>query len=452
LRITRRQFLQYCTASAAALGLSQTDLLKLEEVLATPNTGCSSPTPSVIWLSGQACTACQISMLNRVAMVTGGYYDGDMIDALYSTASPLPPPYPQAPVGTGTPADPVGLELDVVKDVADLVVGDAVSAVVPQLQPSPGSPRAGWAPFPNGYITLEWISTTMAGAGELTVRHLQSIVEGGPFILLLDGSIPTASPSDPTLQTRNEKACFVLDNVDYPEWPAGTGAKVISALNAGPVTLANCLRWICDTNGANCLAAIATGTCSSYGGIPAAQGSPTGATSMEAFFAQEGITTPVVNVPGCPPHPDWMVYPVAYYLIHSALPELDQWGRPKAVFSGSSDGEPFCYDCPNKPTQGTPDAAQELGDSGCLGGLGCKGPYTFGDCPVRQKNTADDGTLMNWCVGAQGSGAPSGHVGSGIGESRHPCQGCIQPDFPDWSGLTTFDQKTNRKIKGFYNP
>gem|GEM_PF-6425672 len=43
LNITRRQFLQYCTASAAALGLSQTDLLKLGKALATPQAGCTSP-------------------------------------------------------------------------------------------------------------------------------------------------------------------------------------------------------------------------------------------------------------------------------------------------------------------------------------------------------------------------------------------------------------------------
>ena len=34
MKISREQFLQYCTASAAALGLSQMDLLKLEKALA----------------------------------------------------------------------------------------------------------------------------------------------------------------------------------------------------------------------------------------------------------------------------------------------------------------------------------------------------------------------------------------------------------------------------------
>jgi Ni,Fe-hydrogenase I small subunit len=39
-----------------------------------------------------------------------------------------------------------------------------------------------------------------------------------------------------------------------------------------------------------------------------------------------------------------------------------------------------------------------------------------------------------------------------VGEARHPCQGCIEPFFPDWEPLTVFDEKTSKKIKGFYNP
>jgi Ni,Fe-hydrogenase I small subunit len=134
---------------------------------------------------------------------------------------------------------------------------------------------------------------------------------------------------------------------------------------------------------------------------------------------------------------------------------MDRFGRPKAVFSGSTgnDTTPFCYDCANKDTQGTPQQAQELGDSGCVGGLGCKGPYTVGDCPSRGKNTADDGTVMNWCVGAQGTNSTgSGTLNPGIGSARHPCQGCIMPDFPDWQGLTgNGGAKTSKRIKGFYN-
>jgi hydrogenase small subunit len=191
-------------------------------------------------------------------------------------------------------------------------------------------------------------------------------------------------------------------------------------------------------------------------------GNKTGATSVANFLASKSIATPVINVPGCPPHPDWTVYPIAYLLAISTtspfqinLPPMDGYGRPRAVFSGSDGTEttPFCTDCPNKDTQGTPQAAQELGEAGCLGALGCKGPYTVGDCPIRGKNTSDDGYSMNWCVGASGQNSAGGPLVSHIGEARHPCQGCIMPGFPDWSELCSDEGavKTSAKVKGFYN-
>jgi hydrogenase small subunit len=50
--------MKWVGASAAALGLSSLDLLKLEEALA------SSTSPPVIWLQGSSCTGCSISLLN----------------------------------------------------------------------------------------------------------------------------------------------------------------------------------------------------------------------------------------------------------------------------------------------------------------------------------------------------------------------------------------------------
>ena len=56
MRMTRRDFVKWATASAAALGAAR--LTKLEEALA------SSTSPPVIWLQGSACTGCTISLLN----------------------------------------------------------------------------------------------------------------------------------------------------------------------------------------------------------------------------------------------------------------------------------------------------------------------------------------------------------------------------------------------------
>lgn len=59
---------------------------------------------------------------------------------------------------------------------------------------------------------------------------------------------------------------------------------------------------------------VAAGTCSSYGGVPAARGQQTQAVSVSQFLKMRGIPTPVINVPGCPPHPDWMVGTLALLL------------------------------------------------------------------------------------------------------------------------------------------
>lgn len=61
MHISRRDFLRYCGISAAALGLSGTDLMKLSEVLATTSG------PQVLWLVGSSCTGCSVSFLNYVS-------------------------------------------------------------------------------------------------------------------------------------------------------------------------------------------------------------------------------------------------------------------------------------------------------------------------------------------------------------------------------------------------
>jgi hydrogenase small subunit len=61
MNISRREFLKLCGASAAAIGLSATELGLLEKALANPNG------PTVIWLQGSGCTGCTESFLNRIS-------------------------------------------------------------------------------------------------------------------------------------------------------------------------------------------------------------------------------------------------------------------------------------------------------------------------------------------------------------------------------------------------
>ena len=154
------------------------------------------------------------------------------------------------------------------------------------------------------------------------------------------------------------------------------------------------------------LAVIALGTCSSFGGIPAASPNPTQCLSVEQVLEAAKIATPVVNIPGCPPHPDWFIGTVASILI-LGLPkpgDLDEHRRPKTFF-----GTLIHENCPRRAYYDEGKFAKKLSDPGCLYELGCKGPVTYADCPTRLWNNG-----VNWCVG---SGAP--------------CMGCVEPGFPD---------------------
>jgi len=61
MRVTRRDFLKYCTASATALGLSLGELERLEAALAGPGV------PTLLWLHGSGCQGDSVSFLNLYA-------------------------------------------------------------------------------------------------------------------------------------------------------------------------------------------------------------------------------------------------------------------------------------------------------------------------------------------------------------------------------------------------
>jgi hydrogenase small subunit len=58
MRVTRREFMRAAAGMAGVLGLNASGLLKLQEALAA-----TAGLP-VIWLQGQGCTGCSVSLLN----------------------------------------------------------------------------------------------------------------------------------------------------------------------------------------------------------------------------------------------------------------------------------------------------------------------------------------------------------------------------------------------------
>ncbi len=230
---------------------------------------------------------------------------------------------------------------------------------------------------PGKHVSLKFHATVMAGQGEPVIEVLRDISKEKPneFILLIDGSIPAAEDG---LYCR-------LGELDGKELTM----KDMSADLARKAT-----------------SVIAIGTCASFGGIPSGYPNPTGVKSVAAFLSDEGIEKPVINISGCPPHPDWMIGTIADVLING-LPtadKLDDALRPKTFF-----GELIHDNCPRRGFFDSGQFAKKTSDPGCLYEIGCKGPVTHADCPTRKWNNG-----VNWCIG---SGAQ--------------CIGCVEPDFHD---------------------
>lgn len=161
-------------------------------------------------------------------------------------------------------------------------------------------------------------------------------------------------------------------------------------------------------------AVIALGSCAVNGGWMAAPPNAPEAVGVQSYLERKGISVPVINIPGCPANPDWLmtVFVSLVLLGGLAATPLDGASKPEALFcdtvhdncsrrSSFTRGEfAFGFD--------TPETAAGF----CLYGLGCKGPQTKALCPITLWNSR-----KSWCVYA---GAP--------------CIGCCDstPGQPSW--------------------
>jgi hydrogenase small subunit len=230
---------------------------------------------------------------------------------------------------------------------------------------------------PGVHINLRFHPVVMAAAGELAVQVMEDTAKQKKdgYVLVVDGAVSMARD-------------------------AVYGA--VGERNGKPVTM---LQRVIELS-RDALAVIALGTCAAFGGIPAARPNPTDCQPVSQALAAHNIKKPLINIPGCPPHPDWFVGTVAGVIL-KGLPtadDLDDLLRPKAYY-----GKLIHENCPRRAYFDEGKFAKKFGDEGCLYELGCKGPITYADCPLRKWN---NGT--NWVIGA---GAP--------------CNGCTQPEFPD---------------------
>lgn len=157
---------------------------------------------------------------------------------------------------------------------------------------------------------------------------------------------------------------------------------------------------------------VAVGTCSAFGGIPAAPPNPTDCTGLQFDHEQpggllppewrSGAGLPVINLAGCPTHPTTITRSLA--MLAQDLPlELDFLNRPRLFFSttvhqGCTRNEYYEYDVEETVP----------GGRGCMYfNLGCQGPSTLANC---------NSELWN---------GRSSKPRAGV-----PCFGCTSPGFP----------------------
>ena len=160
---------------------------------------------------------------------------------------------------------------------------------------------------------------------------------------------------------------------------------------------------------------VALGDCATWGGIPATAPNPSDSKGLQFLKKQHGgflganfkskAGLPVINIPGCPAHPDWVTQVlVAVATGRAGELELDDLQRPKTFFksftqTGCTRNMHFAYKV----------SATEFGQrKGCLFyDLGCRGPMTHSPC---------NRILWN---------RQSSKTRAGM-----PCLGCTEPEFP----------------------
>jgi len=135
---------------------------------------------------------------------------------------------------------------------------------------------------------------------------------------------------------------------------------------------------------------MAAGTCASFGGVMGLGGNGTQMSGLQFAHERPGgllgaefrssAGMPVVNVPGCPAHPDWMTGTLTQLASDGLKPEdLDRYGRPRMFYSKLAH-----HGCPRNEYYEFKASAVEYSQQGCLfENLGCKGTQCDSDCNER---------------------------------------------------------------------
>lgn len=220
-------------------------------------------------------------------------------------------------------------------------------------------------------ISLDYSDTLMAASGHNAEAAKQQSMKDnyGKYILVVEGAIPTK------------------DGGIYCTIAGRSAVEILKESAAGAAAI------------------ISFGSCSSWGGIQAADPNPTGSVSVNEIIKNK----PIIRVPGCPPIAEVMAGVVVHYATFGTLPALDAQGRPKQFYGKRVHDS--CYRRPNFDAGLFAESydSEEAKKGYCLYKVGCRGPVTYNACGS-----------MGWNNGV------SYPIKSG-----YPCIGCSESQFWD---------------------
>ena len=221
-------------------------------------------------------------------------------------------------------------------------------------------------------ISLEYHETLMAAAGYQAKANMEKAIADFPkkFVCVVEGAIPVG---------KGEKFMTI-------------GPKGITGLELAKSVVPKALATIC------------IGSCSAFGNVPSARPNPSNCVSVGKAL---GVST--INIAGCPPNPTNFVGTILHYSMFGEFPARDSLGRPLWAY-----GKRIHDYCERRPHYDAAEFVEEWDDHGarrgwCLFKVGCKGPYTFGNCGRVRFNDA-----ISWPIMA-----------------GHGCIGCTEPAFWD---------------------
>ncbi|WP_291950689.1 hydrogenase small subunit [Campylobacter sp.] len=239
------------------------------------------------------------------------------------------------------------------------------------------------------FISLEYHETFMNSSGHQAETHLNYILEKKDFILAVEGGVCAINPFYLTIGAHGENGYEILKK-------CAMKAKAIFAM----------------------------GTCSSYGGIQAAEPNPTKSEGISKVLEEK-----VINIPGCPPSDINIIAALCFYILFEQEPPLDDQNRPLSLY-----GKCLHDLCERKAKFEAGNFAQSFNDENikqgyCLFKVGCKGPYAYNNCPKTKFNAK-----TSWPVAA-----------------GHGCIACSENNFWDDFGLYEKPMNNDYAYKDFSN-